>query len=117
VVESGAERSVHVEERKWETSPLCWAMHERVRTTPCGAVATGERPVRPVKRCLRLTSGPRLQFVISLIFKHMNLEIQNGDLPNVFRAMVWKKWNNFIVCPNFKFPQDLKLQILEQIQI
>jgi hypothetical protein len=40
VVESGAEWSVREEERKWETSPLCWATCERVRTTPRGAVAT-----------------------------------------------------------------------------
>jgi hypothetical protein len=30
---------------------------------------------------------------------------------------IWKIWNNFTFWPNFKFPQELKLQILEQIQI
>jgi hypothetical protein len=48
-----------------------------------GVVRARERPVRPVKRRLRLTSGPRLYFIISVIFNHTNFEIRNGDLPNV----------------------------------
>jgi hypothetical protein len=43
-------------------------------------IPVGRRQVRPVKRRLRLTSGPRLHFVISLIFNHPTFEIQNGDL-------------------------------------
>jgi hypothetical protein len=42
-----------------------------------------ERPVRLVKRHLRLTSGPRLYFVISKIFNHPNFQIRNGNLPDV----------------------------------
>jgi hypothetical protein len=85
VVESGAERSVREEEGKWETSPLYWATHEWVRTTPHGAVATSGvlSPSRPVMRHLRLTGGPRLHFIISMIFNHPNIEIQNSDLPAV----------------------------------
>jgi hypothetical protein len=40
------------------------------------------RPVRLVNRRLRLTSGPRLHFLISMIFNHPNFEIRNGNLPN-----------------------------------
>jgi hypothetical protein len=34
-----------------------------------------KRSVRPVKRRLRLTSGPRLHFIISMILNHPNFEI------------------------------------------
>jgi hypothetical protein len=47
----------------------------------CRAHAGG-RPVRPIKRWLRLTSGPSsIQF--SKIFNLSNFQIQNGGLPDV----------------------------------
>jgi hypothetical protein len=39
--------------------------------------------VQLVNRRLGLTSGPRLHFIISMIFNHPNFEIRNGILPDV----------------------------------
>jgi hypothetical protein len=52
--------------------------HWRLTVTiasPCMVSRAGERPVRPVKQRLRLTSGPWLHFIISMIFNHPNFEI------------------------------------------
>jgi hypothetical protein len=38
---------------------------------------------RPVKRHVQLTSGPRLHFIISKIFNHLNFKIRIGDLPDI----------------------------------
>jgi hypothetical protein len=51
--------------------------------SPRAVSGARERPVRSVKWRRRLTSGPQLHFVISMIFNHPNVEIQNGDLPAV----------------------------------
>jgi hypothetical protein len=58
----------------------------------------------------------------SNIFDHPNLKFESVNLPSpIFakfcRSIVWNIRNNFTFCPNIKFPQDCKLQILEQIQI
>jgi hypothetical protein len=88
------------EEDKWERPSPAVPMRGIRPASPRGTTATGgvrsplhhhlwchacmrEQPVRLVKRCLRLISGPRLHFVISMIFNHPNFEIENGDLPDV----------------------------------
>jgi hypothetical protein len=67
--------------------PPMWGGGHRQRTvtiaSPSVVSRAHGRPVRPVKRHLRLTSGPRLHFIISMIFSHPNFEIRNGNLPDV----------------------------------
>jgi hypothetical protein len=36
---------------------------------------TGGQPVRPIRRCLQLTSGAQLKFEFSMIFTHPNFDI------------------------------------------
>jgi hypothetical protein len=39
-----------------------------------GVTCARERPMRPVKQRLGLTSGPRLHFIILMIFNYLNFE-------------------------------------------
>jgi hypothetical protein len=62
----------------------CGAMvTDGVRSSSSVSRTRGWRPVRPVRRCLRLTSGAQLQFKFPMIFTHLNFEIQNGDLLDI----------------------------------
>jgi hypothetical protein len=95
---SGAEKRVRARERRKEEESDCVsslghngeeirvigqleATHAaggyRRRTVTVRGVARarGGRPVRPVKQCLRLTSGAHLNFKFPMLFTHPNFEI------------------------------------------
>jgi hypothetical protein len=50
------------------------------------ASAVTSQPACSVKRLVPLTCGPSGLFEFSMIFNHLNFEIQNSDLPDVKKS-------------------------------
>jgi hypothetical protein len=63
-------------ERTWRPVGARW----RQRTCSCRVCDASVRT--PLKRCLRLTSGPD-DFLFKMIFKHPHFDIRKDDIPNV----------------------------------
>jgi hypothetical protein len=94
--------------------------HSRVSTRGVMHACTGDQH-EPFKRPLRLTNGPPTLFCFQ-DFQSSKLWNPN-QWPYVQTSSYfagWTTWNtmsNFPFWHNFKFPQDFKLQFLEEIQI